>query len=405
MFRFHMTSYMVPVHLRTLVQRYILQPVNTTGHFYSNYSSNDNADQFTSNPSPEVNTPKEDNMISISEALEMGNSNDEPAQFTPKPNSETDVTKRNTAVSVDDVTCKHFHGDELCSPVLKWNINSSDEGSSDAVTSPSTRNRVVVFDIDDTLCFNCYSKDKEEIIRKSFPECPIIEYNRYGLHGFVDRHPYVFLPHLKILFDYLLEQGVRIVFFSAGFKGRNLKVISELLTSFWGSEKFESMKAEGQFDIFSKEHLRERTVADEAAYVKDLKVVIRDGETLLDAILVEDDYLYAAHDQKPCLYILDLSFWHVIDKDKISKNEGKEAFWRGKTHNHAVNSVYYMLGVFKTYFEDEKYKVLPLREGLSRLLPKEAWKTRFFERNSFADDMIDLGLSEVQKLVPDAMHY
>ncbi|XP_065220764.1 uncharacterized protein LOC135845846 [Planococcus citri] len=147
-------------------------------------SSNDNSDQFTSKPSPEVDTPKENMM---SEALKIGICNDEPAQFTPKPSSETDDTKINTAVSVDDATCKHSHDDEQCSPDLKRSKNSSDEGSSDAVPSPSTRNRVVVFDIDNTLCYHCLCKDSEDIIRKSFPECPIIVWNRCGFDGFIVR--------------------------------------------------------------------------------------------------------------------------------------------------------------------------------------------------------------------------
>ncbi|XP_065218632.1 uncharacterized protein LOC135844387 isoform X4 [Planococcus citri] len=373
-------------------------------------SSNDTSDQVASKPTPEeVDTPKEDN--TISDPLSMGNSKDDSAQSTPKPCSETEVnTETNAVGAVDDATCKHPRDDEQCSPASKRS-KSSDEGPSEAVTSPPTRSRIVVFDIDNTLCYSLYlSGGEEKIIQMSFPECPIIDWNRRLYDDSFLRYPHVFLPHLKILFEYLLEQGVRIVFFSSGPKERNLTVIPELLTSFWGCEKFEALKAEGQFDIFSEEHRREGTSPDEGNYVKDLKVVIRDGETLLDAILVEDDYKIAAHDQKLFLYIIDLSLWSIKDKEKMRKNEGRDGFWGKKTSNFPVNSVYYMLGVFKTYFGHEKYKVLPLREGLNQLLPKEAQEAHknpcdFFAKHSFADDMINLGLSEVRKVVPDAMYY
>ncbi|XP_065218528.1 uncharacterized protein LOC135844298 isoform X1 [Planococcus citri] len=346
--------------------------------------------------------------------MDSTSSNDNSAQFTSKPSSEVDVGIRNNTVSVNDATCERSHDDEQCSPVSKRSKNSSVEGSSDADTSPSTRIPVVVFDIDNTLCYSWLSSEEreEKTIRKSLSECPIIVWNQhYSKDGSIDRYPHVFLPHLKILFDYLLEQGVRIVFFSSGPKERNLTVIPELLMSFWGSEKFEALKAKGQFDIFSKDHMRKGRTApgEQGNYVKDLKVVVGDGETLLDAILVEDDPSFVAHDQKPCLYIIDLTdlmFSAIMDKDEIDKNKQQYSMWRGKSDIFCLNSVYYMLGVFKTYFENENYKVLPLREGLNQLVPKKPCYGDFFEEeNSFVDDMINLGLSEVRKLVPDAVYY
>ncbi|XP_065218630.1 uncharacterized protein LOC135844387 isoform X2 [Planococcus citri] len=379
-------------------------------------SSNDTSDQVASKPTPEeVDTPKEDN--TISDPLSMGNSKDDSAQSTPKPCSETEVnTETNAVGAVDDATCKHPRDDEQCSPASKRSKSSDEESESessdDDVVTSSTRSRIVVFDIDGTLCIGSYVEEKEEeIIKKWLPECPIIVWNEaeeyYGTTRTV-RHPHIFLPHLKILFDYLLEQDVRIVFFSANHREtRNLIVIPELLTSFWGSEKFEALKAKGQFDIFSLKHCRKRAVRGEGTYVKDLKVVLRDGETLLDVILVDDDYSFAAHDQKPFLSIIDLGLWQIKDKDEVEKNRGKCGIWRGKSSNFCLNSVYYMLGVFNTYFGNEKYKALPLREGLNQLIPEESFKCPldFFAKHSFADDMINLGLTEVRKLVPNAVYY
>ncbi|XP_065218631.1 uncharacterized protein LOC135844387 isoform X3 [Planococcus citri] len=375
-------------------------------------SSNDTSDQVASKPTPEeVDTPKEDN--TISDPLSMGNSKDDSAQSTPKPCSETEVnTETNAVGAVDDATCKHPRDDEQCSPASKRS-KSSDEvkpGPSDAVTSPSTRSRVVVFDIENTLCYTWFlTKEQEAIIRRSFPECPVIVTKRI-----TTERPHAFLPHLKSLFGYLLEQGVRIIFFySDTDKNRGAEAVTalqELLTLFWGSEIFAELKAEGQFDIFTEEHLLKGTSRDEGNDLKDLKdlrLVIRGSETLLDAILVEDDRNYALDDQKPCLYIIDLTRWLITDKDKIGKNKERESFWGKKSDNFPLNSVYYMLGVFKTYFENEKYKKLPLREALDILLPKEAKakSVDFFKTHSFVDCMINLGLSEVRKVVPSAMYY
>ncbi|XP_065219589.1 uncharacterized protein LOC135845055 [Planococcus citri] len=241
-------------------------------------------------------------------------------------------------------------------------INSSAEsGLSQDITFTSSRSRVVVFDVDDTLC---------------------------------------------------KERDVRIVFFSAGDKERNFLVIPQLLTSFWGKVKFEVLKAKGQFDIFSKENLRRghRTFrTGEGNYAKDLKVVIREGETLSDVILVDDDHTYCADDQRPLLVTVNLLGWSIKEEDKKEKSEEGPLIsswdWEEKHSSFYLNSVYFMIGVFKTYFENEKYKILPFREGLNVILPEKNYYNSFFEKHLFAYDMYDLGLSEVQKRVPNAKFY
>jgi hypothetical protein len=192
-----------------------------------------------------------------------------------------------------------------------------------------------------------------------------------------------------------LEQGVRIVFFSGGSEERNVSIISALLTSFWVDQKYEALKSEGQFDIFSKEDLRDsiRSLEKRGSCKKDLNVVIRDGDSLSDVILVEDDVAYTAHDQEPCIEVPNIygSFTEYADSD--------EAFYR--------NSIYYMIGLFKTYFESEKYRKLPLREGFKRILPAEAETERynFFGTSPMVRSMIDIGLSEVSKQVSNATLY
>ncbi|XP_065217541.1 uncharacterized protein LOC135843534 [Planococcus citri] len=297
--------------------------------------------------------------------------------------------------------------------LFSFNIIHVTPASLGPVTSPIKRSRVVAFDIDDTLCTRPdYFRDELEqlnIVRKNHPECPIICFTDTSC-VLNTTYTYVFLPYLHILFDYLLKEDVRIVFFSAADKRRNLQVIAELLTSFWGTVKFETLKAKGQFDILSLENMREGNKSfrsGEGNYVKDLKAVIRDGETLLDVILVEDDASFVAYDQKPFLRVYNLAFWEIreVNHTEMAKDEDPVSFWRRKSPHFPLNNVYYMLGVFKTYFENERCKKLPFREALNETLPEKGYFYDFFHEHSFVYDMFDLGLSEVQKRVPNATFY
>lgn len=268
-------------------------------------------------------------------------------------------------------------------------------GASKPIQPSSRRSRVVVFDIDNALCIRASCEDLPHI-REEHPECPIIMFRHKDKWSEeYTTYPHIFIPYLQILFEYLIKQGVRIVFFSSGDKQRNIPVITELLTSFWGTEKYEALKSKGQFDIFSIEHTREGLYRENVYYtykkgtegtnVKDLKVVVREGESLLDVILVEDDYSYTAYDQEPCLRVFDLFSWSwSLHKDsKDSRNNT----------NFAKNSVYYMLGLFKTYFENEKYEKLPLREFLIQfIIPQEREiYNEWFIETPFAHNLMDIG--------------
>ncbi|XP_065218266.1 uncharacterized protein LOC135844087 [Planococcus citri] len=280
--------------------------------------------------------------------------------------------------------------------LFSTNINAK-SGLSQDITSSSSRSRVVVFDIDCTLCKPQVILDQLENAKKYHPECPIFFWNNVS---------HVFLPYLQVLFDYLIEHDVRIVFFSFGDKERNVLVISQLLTSFWGEVKYEALKTKGQFDIFSMEDTREGIHESEYEFVKDLKVVLKGPETLSDAILVEDYRGYVAFDQKPYLQIMDLTFWYIREENERERAEWLySSYWKRNSPNYHLNSVYFMIGIFKTYFENEKYKILPFRESLNEILPEKKYYQDFFETHSFAYDMFDLGLSEVQKRVPNATFY
>ncbi|XP_065217530.1 uncharacterized protein LOC135843524 [Planococcus citri] len=270
----------------------------------------------------------------------------------------------------------------FCCSFSLVNIIHVTPGSLGPVTSPLQRSRVVAFDIDHTLCEGYLTEDELKIVRKNHPECPILFWTEY----------------ISSTYNKTYEK-------------RNLCIIAELLTSFWGAVKFEALKSKGQFDILSKENMRagnETFRSGEGIYVKDLKAVIREGETLSDVILVEDDPTYVAYDQKPFLKIYDLlSLTHKLEVNHTekAKDEHPISYWERKSPHFVLNSGYFMIGVFKTYFENEKYKILPFREALNVILPEKNYGEDFFQKHLFAYDMFDLGLSEVQKRVPNASFY
>jgi hypothetical protein len=133
---------------------------------------------------------------------------------------------------------------------------------------------IIVFDIDDCICTkkSHYTEEAEQKIRKINHECPALVY--IAENG--EKHLHIFIPYFDILLNYLIEAGARIVFFSSAIEHRNINVIPELLGNILGKEKYEKLKEDGQFDIFSRHHTREGGKGGgEGNRVKDLTIVLR----------------------------------------------------------------------------------------------------------------------------------
>lgn len=138
--------------------------------------------------------------------------------------------------------------------------------SKTALLPPTTR-YVVVFDIDWTLCFyGERNQDKRNYgpYATKYGELPLIWW-RNEENG--NRYQHTFLLHLQILFDYLIQRAVRVVFFSSACKERNLSVIPDLLKLFWGEEEYEALKSRGQFMIYSFDDMRTGEFSGECMYM------------------------------------------------------------------------------------------------------------------------------------------
>ncbi|MBX9890238.1 MAG: hypothetical protein K2X94_03145 [Amoebophilaceae bacterium] len=109
--------------------------------------------------------------------------------------------------------------------------------------------------------------------------------------------------------------------------------------------------------------------------------------------LIEDQSSYAAHDQEPCLSVIDVERW-----DLEHGNESGYAFPK--------NGTYYILGIFRTYFDHKEYNHLPLRKGIEKIVEqRNAEGVVWTKESPFVRAMIYLGLDEVKKTYPEAIFY
>ena len=76
------------------------------------------------------------------------------------------------------------------------------------------------------------------------------------------------------------------------------------------------------------------------------------------------------------------------------------------------NNVYYLLGIFSSYFDSDKSLSLSLREGIEKIYQEKVSPDHLKNGNAplekfhpFVLEMISLGLLEVQKQRPDAVFY
>ncbi len=259
---------------------------------------------------------------------------------------------------------------------------------------------VIVFDIDGILCWqrdvDLFDFDELQI---NHPDCHLIVFPMIEA-GYI----HCFVPYLDVLMNYLINTGSRIAFFSAGSESRNIVVIGELLIKLFGEVRYQELKDAGQFNIFSGHQMRianSQLGEEYTTHVKDLNIVLEGNETILDAILIDDQPRYVAHDQTPCIV-------GIVLEDLL------ENF---RQDNFSKNAVYYLLGVFSNYFNDNQDS-LPIRVWMKNFFLEHTdyniiYSNLYLPHDFFIPEknnkcvlqLIQQGLQEVQKTYPDAMLY
>ena len=273
---------------------------------------------------------------------------------------------------------------------------------------------VIVFDLDGVICkppMSGFPSGLCSLMTQSaeidqfpqlHPECPL----PILFKSRVEEYYHFFPPYLDVLIKYLIENGSRIVFFSAGNEDRNKFLVDALLSTILGRQYYQQLKEKGQFSVFSSNNLRRSYHLHETGvgmihghYVKDLAQVLQDDEVIENSILVEDQPAYAAFNSKPCIMSLILYQWDIL-----SFNDSELSFPK--------NNVYYLLGIFISYFDSDKSLSLSLREGIEKIYQEKVSPDHLKNGNAplekfhpFVLEMISLGLLEVQKQRPDAVFY
>jgi len=126
--------------------------------------------------------------------------------------------------------------------------------------------KIVVFDIDETLCFTYPNSEYMGAISRGKRIRYTLEDRSFLWHQFCD---------CRQLIEDINDLGARIAFFSAGSEERNVTVLEALMDRL-DMQKF-------PYEVFSGQHMKRRGLSDYGK--KDLSVVSKD---LDDVILVDD---------------------------------------------------------------------------------------------------------------------
>ncbi len=217
-----------------------------------------------------------------------------------------------------------------------------------------TRPRIVVFDLDGVLC----ATPMRPVPEGAAPEAMRVEFRHKG-----ETYTHFIIPHVDLLLAHLVAWGCRVCFFSSAIPERNHAVMAEVLSRSFDASELSRLTALGQFDILSRGDLRDgdREAGETGNKIKDMRRVVRGGEALEDAVLIEDQPSFAALGQWPCLRALDVELWRPADPPgRFGWNDGEEAYKK--------NGAAWILGVFDLLLHDVRYRYSPLRVGLDRLL-------------------------------------
>lgn len=243
-------------------------------------------------------------------------------------------------------------------------LTNRKQGNGDIYIDTKNRKTLVVFDIDETICCAYEGYLVFEAQKRKCLQCD----------------GYYFIPYIKHLIKYLLcQNNTRIAFFSAGEAVRNIPLICKFLCAILGAERYNSLVLEGQFEVFSRHHQSKVWDHKSKEFIdsqKDLNLVLKPGETINDAILV-DDRSGSAHADHPVFIQTPHVVYYGTEYDER---------WR--------NNSAYFLGIFKVYYESLIYSSMTLRECITQLIPISEYSKPAL---AFQKQMIELGLSEIRK--------
>lgn len=280
---------------------------------------------------------------------------------------------------------------------------------------------IVVFDIDNTLCWSTQDEDKAVEAYENYPDHIII--------SDLTSHPgwtYVFLPEIDSLFNYLLSKGCEIHFFSAGVKERNEELIPVFLDQIYPASELRELQEAGNFKIFSRKHMAPKLIATDAEVndalqqnngdlisaireyqskpVKSLRRIFPDKD-ISDMILIDDfpqncEMLKFFKDKDGTLDVVtdDAEQPQLIGKDSDNYIEALVEEHIDQNRDEIYNNMAYYAGVLFKAFEVMDEVECDFRRGLSWALSQLRLKNTFRMSHS---DFIRLGWEQLNSLGDD----
>lgn len=261
----------------------------------------------------------------------------------------------------------------------------------------------VVFDIDGTIGQELEERDLENCPPGwYFPSSTIVYWKDVEANK---SHPYFFDPFMPYVLGNLLENDIKIVFFSAGVRERNEPLIHTYFTQMLGEKVYRILKNAGQFSVFSKNDMVGQCL-------KNLENI---GLSISDSILVDDNILCIAGGQESMIKLTDATVLLFFEELSQIKNTGDEvSFDLNFTLHHGP----YILGVVHEALQRMENDALCFRDAVEKVfLPHVNYSlnggceavhpTTFVPHDDmndhskeFLEDMINKGIVQIQKRAP-----
>lgn len=279
----------------------------------------------------------------------------------------------------------------------------------------------IIFDLDETLCWNVETSEFADELHKKWPEFTRVDitYKEFKIS-------YFFAPYVKEMLNFLLGKDFEIHFFSAADSERNHSLINGLLAQVFGAQQVEELKNGGQFKIFSLEHMAPLIMSTAptpqpinpvlTTLTKRLRAILPDADLksimLIDNLLTNGFSLVINNETKEATRDLtELPLIRAANCPALLLQLMSET--RTRTAYFSLNHAIYFAGIIEYAHRIMMTNKIAFRDSVSRALATsimEKFETlskcpsddeHYFNR----DQCLQIGLEELKKLNPAVKHF
>lgn len=210
-----------------------------------------------------------------------------------------------------------------------------------------------VFDIDGAMAV-AVDYRQEEVEKEVKEKFGLAHFEKYCLTAM--DYPHYIFPGYYALFQWLHQQGGRIIFFSSGVEKRNLELAKKMIKRSFGETKIDYQVFSRKHCVDTREGNREEAREKYQSYFfgnrkKKLAGIIVPEEEIGNTLLLEDDSSYMTKGEEYNLVKVPYSSNYIPGEYRK-----EEAFMY-------FHKAYYLAGVYQTIFEARAEKNMSLIEG------------------------------------------